>query len=183
MKALIIILIVVASLALVGGSGYLYASSGITSKTGYAKLGTPTGGSVDTLFSVKVGPGGLEPLKWLFAKVVDNSDHVHDIPKRLFKNVMQELQGVQLRVYDVGNNRQAFDSAIVETVASLKEKNWQTLMTVREGDERIIVLQYGNDESIEGLSVMVSSSDKAMFVNLIGPFDPKAIAETANQLN
>jgi hypothetical protein len=179
MKALKIILIVVVSLVLIGGCGYLYASSGIKSKTGYAKLATPR---VNALLSVSVGPRGLGPVRWLVEKITESSDHEHEIPQRLLKSVMQEVQGVQLRIYDVGNNRQAFDSAIAESVEGLKKKGWQTLMTVREGDERIVVLQYGNDEEIEGLSIMVSIPDNAVFLNLIGPFDPQAIVATANQM-
>jgi hypothetical protein len=178
MKVLKIIVIVIAALVLIGACGYLYASSGIKSKTGYAKLATPR---VNALLSVNVGPRGLGPVRWLVEKITESSAHDHELPERLIHSVMQELQGVQLRIYDVGSNRQAFDSAIAESVVALKEKGWQTLMTVRERDERIVVLQYGNDEEIEGLSIMVSIPDNAMFLNLIGPFDPQAIAEAANQ--
>lgn len=179
MKAIKIILIVVATLVLIGGCGYLYASSGIKSKTGYAKLATPR---ANALLSVSVGPRGLGPVRWIVEKIAENSGHDHEIPERLLKSLMDELQGVQLRIYDVGNNRQAFDSAIAESVAGLKKKGWQTLLTVRERHERIVVLQYGSDEQIEGLSIMVSIPDNAVFLNLIGPFDPQAIVATANQI-
>lgn len=180
MKALKIILIVVASLVLIGGGGYLYASSGIKSKPGYAKLATP---SATALLSVNVGHGGLGPVRWLIEQATENSDHGRRMPKRLLKTVLQDLQGVQLRVYDVGNNRQAFDNAIVDSVAALKLKSWKTLMTVRDGNEQIVVLQYGDDDKIEGLSIMVSTPENAVFLNLIGPFDPSVIVETANQIN
>ena len=180
MKVLKVSLIVVVSLLLIGGAGYLYASSGIKSKPGYANLVTPR---FNTLLSVNVGPSGLKPVRWLLEQASENSEHVHEMPKRLLKTVMQDLQGVQLRIYDVGNNRQAFDNAIAESVAALKQKNWQTLMTVRESDEQVVVLQYGDDERIAGLSIMVSTPENAVFVNLIGPFDPTEIAETANHIN
>ena len=180
MKALKIILIVVVSLGVIGGAGYLYASSGIKSKTGYAKLATPR---ANALISVSVGPSGLGPVRWIVEKITDSADFEHKIPKQLLNNVMQELQGVQLRVYDVSGNRHVFDSAIAESIASLTTKGWQALMTVRDGDERIVVMQYGTDDEIEGLSIMVSVPDNAVFLNLIGPFDPRAIAETASKMN
>ena len=179
MKALKIILIVVASLVLIGGGGYLYASSGIKAKPGYAKLTTPA----NALLSINVGRGGLRPVRWLLKQATESSDHGNKMPKRLLETVLQDLQGVQLRVYDVASNRQAFDKAIADSVAALKQQSWQTLMTVRDGDEQIAVLQYGDNDKIEGLSIMVSTPENAVFLNLIGPFDPSEILETANQIN
>ncbi len=183
MKALKIITIVVASLLLLGGVGYLYASSGVKSNPGYVKLAKPKGESVSTLLSLNIGPGGVRPTRWLFEKIVDGSDSEHEIPKRIFKNVLKELQGIQLRIYEVHGNRQVFDEAIAESAAVLEGKNWEHLVTVREENERIVIMQYGDDAQINGLSIMASTPDTALFLNLIGPFDLNAIAETASQVN
>lgn len=180
MKILKIILIMVVSLVLIGAAGYLYASSSMKSKPGYAKLNTP---SANALLSINVGRGGLGPVRWLLQQATENFEHGNRMPKRLLKTVLQDLQGVQLRVYEVGSNRQAFDNAITDTVTALKLKSWQTLMTVRDGDEQVVVLQYGDNNKIEGLSIMVSTPENAVFLNLIGPFDPSEIVETANQMN
>lgn len=180
MKALKITLIVAGSLLLFGGAGYLYASSGIKSKPGYAKLATPHRDSVTPLFSVSVGPGGVKPARWLLEKIVDDSEHVSDAPERMLRSALQELQGVQLQVYDVGTNRLVYDNAIADSVAKLKRKNWQTLATVRQDDVNVAVLKFGTGELIAGLSIMASTQDKAVFLNLVGPFDTKAIADTAH---
>jgi hypothetical protein len=184
MKALKITLIVVSSLLLVGGAGYLYAASGIKSKLGYSKLVTPTlvtqqGEAITALLSVNLGPSGLKPARWLLELVAEHSGSEHQIPKRVLNNVMQELQGVQLRVYEVGSNRHVFDKAIADSISGLKERNWLSLATVRENDVKVAVLQYLEGEQIEGLSIMASTPDKAIFLNLIGPFDLEMIAETA----
>lgn len=183
MKALKIGLIVVTSLMLVVGAGYLYASNGIKSKPGYVKLATLKGESVSALLSVNLGPGGVKPVRWLLEQFVYDSDHGYEVEERVFNSVLQELQGVQLRVYDVGTNRPVFDRAIADSVVSLKEKSWQTLATVRQDDVKIAVLKYGDGEQIVGLSIMASTPDKALFLNLIGPFDTAVIAEAANQMS
>jgi len=183
MKALKISLIILVSLALVGGMGYLYASSGIKSKPGYEKAAMPQLESVDALFAVNVGPGGVKPVRWLLEQIADSSGHTDQVPTRVLESALNELQGVQIRVYDADGNREVFDGAIADTVAALKQKNWQTLVTVRDEEEQIVVLRYGDDDHIAGLSIMASTPDNALFLNLIGPFDVEAIAAKASQLN
>ena len=183
MKALKISLIVTASLLIVFAAGYLYASSGLTSKPGYAKLALPEGPSVNGLFSINIGPSGVKPVRWLVGLVADDFHQVDHLPKRLIDDTLQDLQGIQLRVYEVGGNRHVFDEAIADTLVHLKEKNWQTLASIREDDVKIAVLQYGHDHKIEGLSVMASTPDRALFLNLIGPFDANAIAEKIELAN
>jgi len=176
-------LIVVATLVLIGGAGYLYASSGVKSKPGYAELVMPKGSSVNALVSVKLGPGGVGPARWVFDKIVEYSDHEIDAEARVVKDVLADLNGVQLRVYEVADNREAFDVAIAESVAALQAQNWQTLAKVYEDDERVVVMHNGNNTEIDGVSVMVSTPENAVFINLIGPFDGQAIADAVSQLH
>lgn len=182
MKALKITLIVLGTLVLIGGAGYLYASSGIKSKSGYAELAAVGIKANDAILSVNVGPGGLSPFRWLFEQALEHSDYTADVPEKVLLRALKEIQGVQLRIYDAANNRDIFDSAISETAAALKQKQWQTLMTVRDDDEHIVVLQYLDQDQITGLSIMASTPDKALFINLIGPFDTQAIASTVHEL-
>lgn len=183
MKIIKIISIAALSLILISGTGYLYASSGINSKQGYAQLAMPTGQSAHSLLSLNVGPNGVKPVRWLLKQVVHDSTYTSDMPEQVLKAVMQDLQGVQLRVYEVGDNRQVFDAAIAESVSSLKAKNWQTLASVRDDDVELVVLQYLALEKIAGLSIMASTSDNALFLNLIGPFDADDLANAVYQVN
>ena len=183
MKFFKVFLIVVATLLFIGGAGYRYASSGLNSKPGYAKLVMPKGSSANALVSVKLGPGGVGPARWIFEKIVENSDHQIDAEARVVKDVLADLNGVQLRVYEVADNRASFDTAIAESVAALQAQNWQTLAKVYEDDERVVVMHSGNNSQIDGVSVMVSTPENAVFVNLIGPFDGQAIAAAVNQLH
>ena len=171
-----IVLIVVFSLVLIGGAGYLYASSGIESKPGYVKLVLPSAESVDTQISLNLGPSGVGPVRWLFGQFASHSDRDLEMSERVLNGVLQDLRGVQLRVYDVNNNRPLFDQAISESLASLKGQGWQTLVKVREDDEHVVVMQSTQYEKVIGLSILASTPDKAVFLNLIGPFDPERIA-------
>lgn len=179
MKIVKISLIVIGSLILIGAAGYLYASAGLKSKPGYIDITAPNVGSESALLSVKVGPGGVRPLRWVFEKFAENSDHVSE---RAFLSAIKDLQGVQLRIYDSGDNRHIFDSAISETTADLKGRNWETLVTIRDDEEKITVMQYLDNDQIAGLSIMASTPDKAFFLNLIGPFDIETIAADAKQI-
>ena len=182
MKALKIILMVVGSLVLIGGAGYLYASSGIKSKPGYADFNPHDVGNRSSLFSVNIGPSGVKPLRRLLEHAAEDAIGDEKVPTLVLRTALQELQGVQLRVYDSTNNRDVFDSAISETAAALKQKQWQTLMTVRDDEEHIMVMQYLDQDQIAGLSIMASTPDKALFLNLVGPFDVDAIASKAKKL-
>ncbi len=178
MKALKICLITVASLLLIVGAGYLYASSGVKSKLGYAELALPKDENIRPLLAVNIGPGGVKPARWLADKVMVNVDHTGQVPERLLKSVINDIQAVQLRVYEIAGSRNVFDDAIIESVHSLRKKNWQTLATVREEDVKVVVMQYSQGEQLAGLSFMASTPENALFLNLIGPFNPDAIAQS-----
>lgn len=164
---------------LVCTAGYLYASNGIQSKIGYANLEAPNANAV---LSLKLGPRGLAPIKWFFAKALENNEHQNEAQERLVRNVMQELKGAQLRIYDVGSNRQVFDSAIADAVSELKKKGWEPLVVIRDENETVVVLQYGTEQIIEGLSIMANIDDSAVFLNLVGPFDPKTLSDSSQQI-
>ena len=183
MSILRICLIAFVTILLVGTAGYLYASGGVKSKPGYAKLITPKGKSVDTILSLNIGPGGVGPVRWLVEQIADESEEEHEVPERVLVSLLHELQGVQLRIYEVHNNRQIFDDAIADSVTALKAKSWETMLSVREDDDHIVAMQYGDDVQIAGLSIMASTPDKAVFLNLIGPFSPESIAETMSQMH
>lgn len=177
MKAFKIVLITIASLVFICGVGYLYASSGIKSKPGYVDITESPIDAESTEFSLNVGPGGIKPLRWVYEIIAQNVDETDRTSREVFAQVLKELQGVQLRVYDSKDKQPLFDSAIAETTALLKQENWQTLITVRENQDNVEILQLLDQEQISGLSIMVSSPDKAVFLNLIGPFDIDAISD------
>ena len=182
MKILQSILILVLTIALMLAAGYLYASSGIKAQPGYVKLELPSYGAAMPIISVKLGPGGIGPARWVLEQVVENSGHNSDVAEQVLAEVMRDLNGVQLAVYKVDDNREHFEEAISASAAKLKSQGWETLVRVRERDEHVVIMQAANDRTIDGLSLLVSNDENAVFINLIGPFDPHAIATVAAQL-
>ena len=180
MKVLRNTVIVFAALALIGSAGYLYALNGVKSNAGYADISSSWLEPRGAMLAVTLGPGAVKPFTWLFEQAVGQSEYSDDIPERVLAKALNELKGVQLRVYDADGNRDVFDSAIAETAAALKQKQWRVLISVRDDEDQIVVLQYGDDQQIAGLSIMASTPEKALFLNLIGPFDVDAITTTAS---
>ncbi len=176
MKAIRIVLLLVVSLILIGGVSYIYASSGVKSQQGYIDLPAAPTGLADALVAVNLGPGGVKPLRWLIEQWV-LQEEVLDGSDQILIDVLQELHGVQLRIYQVHDNQPVFVQAIDASVAALQQKDWHTLIKVRDGDEHLVVMQYGDDRQISGLSLLATIPENAVFLNLIGPFDAQAIAQ------
>lgn len=170
------------TLILIGSAGYLLAAGGIQSKPGYAKLTLPSWLSTNTALALNLGPRGLKPVRWMINRVVETSDQELELSERILINVLQDLQGVQLRIYEVENNRQVFEHAIDASVISLKRDDWQTLLSVREHDKHIVVMQSADEDIISGLSVLVSTPENAVFMNLVGRLNPESIAIIAESL-
>ena len=189
MKFLNYSLITLLALILIGSAGYLLAAGGMQSKPGYAKLTLPSWLSTNTAVALNLGPRGLKPVQWMINRAVNASDQELELPERILMNVLQDLQGVQLRIYEVENNRQVFEQAINDSIVSLKQQDWQTLLSVREDDKHIVVMQAEDKGLISGLSVLVSTPENAVFMNLVGQLNPESIAliaegfDPSNQTN
>lgn len=183
MKFLKYSFITLLTLVLVGSAGYLLAASGIQSKPGYVKLDLPSWFSTDTKVALNLGPKGLKPVRWVVKRVLEASDNELELSERILMSVLQDLQGIQLRIYEVENNRQVFEQAIADSVLSLRQQDWQTLLKVQEDDKHVVVMQSGDDGAITGLSVLVSTPENAVFMNLMGDLDPEAIAKIADDVS
>ena len=183
MKFLKYTLISLLTIVLIGSTGYLLAASNIESKPGYAKLTMPSWFTTDTIVSLNLGPSGIKPVRWLINSAINASGNELELSEKLLLSLMQDLQGVQLRIYEVDNNRLVFEQAIDASMKTLKQDNWQTLMTVREESNRVVVMQSGEEGIISGLSVLVSTPENAVFINLMGQINPESIALIADSIN
>lgn len=187
MKIFKILFFILLALLLIGAAGYLYASSGVKSKPGYVSFNalptTDNGELIEAMIAINVGPNGVAPMRWVIEKMADQADRVLQTSERVLLSVLQELQGVQLRIYEIRNNRRYIDRAIANSTAELSQNSWQPLVKVRDGEEYLVVMQFGNEQQITAISVMASTPENAVFLNLIGPFNPAAIAATAKQLH
>ena len=179
MQFLKYIFVTLLALLFIGVTGYVVASSGIKSQSGYANLTLPGWSARSTIVAVNVGPIGFKPVQWLVQQIVEHSDTDLDVAEKVLLGTIHDVQGLQLRIYNVDGDREVYDQAIKDSTERLKQQLWQTVVGVREDDQRIVVMQYEEEGIISGLTVLVSTPDNAVFVNLLGEFDPEEIARYA----
>jgi len=176
-------LITLLTLAVIGTAGYLLASTGAQSKPGYAKIDLPSRFSVKTSVAVDLGPNGIKPVRWAIKALIKHTDHQLDLSEQVILSVLLDLQGLQLRIYEVNDNRPVFDKVIDKAIVTLKKGGWKTSFSLREGDKRIVVMHVGEEDLISGLSVLGSTPEDAFFVNLMGRLAPESISKIIESLN
>jgi hypothetical protein len=160
---------------LIATASYLVVSTGAQSKPGYAKIDLPSWFSTKTSVALNLGPKGLKPVRWAIKHLIANSDHELNLSEQLILTVVLDLQGLQLRLYEVEDNRPVFDKAIDEAITTLKQGDWQTLLSLREDDKRVVVMHVGDEELISGVSVLGSTPESAFFINLVGRLTPESM--------
>ncbi|MGI9289143.1 MAG: DUF4252 domain-containing protein [Pseudomonadales bacterium] len=163
-----------------GLSGCLMTSADLQSHPGYADLSLPDRLQTSPSFSLALGPKALIPVRWFVRHAIENSDEAGEEANELARAVLQAVKGVRIRVYEVDNNDELFDTAVNESVSTLKQSGWQTLVTVKEADERVVIMQAGEDELIVGLSVLVINPEEAVFVNIVGELKPDDVVMLAD---
>ncbi|MDG1904738.1 MAG: DUF4252 domain-containing protein [Arenicella sp.] len=170
------------TLLFIGVTGLVVASTGIKSQPGYANLTLPSWSARNTIVAVNVGPIGFKPVQWLVQRIVEHSDKDLEVAERVLLGTIHDVQGLQLRIYNVNDDREVYDQAIKDSTERLKRDAWQTVVGVREDDQRIVVMQYEEAGVISGVTVLASTPDNAIFVNLLGEFDPEEIARYAEDV-
>ena len=170
-------------LVLVSAAGCVFASGGIKSKPGYAKLTSPNVLLNDTTLALNFGPRSIKSARWIIERFVNATDNKLEVPIQLLLSVLNDIQGLQLRIYEVENNQAIFERAIDDSVARLNADEWQTLVKVREEDQRVVIMQSGTEELITGLAILVSTPEDAVFINLVGPLKRESIAMIAENIN
>ena len=181
MRALKYTLVFVLSFVLLGMTSMLLASTGLKSQAGYAKLALPGWLERDTLVSVDMGPVGVKPVRWAISTALAAKQDSFELSERVLLDLLDDIDGIQLRIYQVDQNRQIYDQAIDASVAQLKQHDWQTLVSARQDDERVAIMQSQTGELITGLTILVNDGEHAVFINLCGQFNPQELAEQLNQ--
>lgn len=176
-------LISLLTLVVIGTAGYLVASTGAQSKPGYANIDLPSLLSVKTSVALDLGPNGIKPVRWAIKTLLKHTDHELDLSEQVILSILVDLQGLQLRLYEVKDNRPVFDKVIDKAIVSLKQGGWKTSVSLREDDKRIVVMHFGDEDLISGLSVLGSTPEDAFFINLVGRLTPESIAKIVESLN
>ncbi len=99
-------------------------------------------------------------------------------------DMLGKLKGVYVRGYKI-------DPAAVENIASrtgklaqsLSADGWETVVRMRDEEERVDVFLRSNQNRIAGLVVMVVGEDETIFVNIVGEIDPDDIGRIGGRVN
>lgn len=98
--------------------------------------------------------------------------------------MLGKLKGVYVRGYHVAP--ETIDRIATRTgrlASSLSDQGWETVVRVREDDERVDVFMRTTGDRIAGLVVMVVDPEETIFVNIVGEIDPSDIGRIGGRFN
>jgi len=102
--------------------------------------------------------------------------------------ILSKLEFVKVRIYDLNGDIETATKTITEVTKVIKKDNWENIITVNEDDEKVRIFSKTTDNKIEGIIVMIVTSDtekggEAVFINIVGEIDPAKIAKVTQSLN
>lgn len=101
--------------------------------------------------------------------------------------LLERLKAIEVRGYPL--TPEQFDDIgrrTGELARHLEERGWDTIVRVREREERVNIYMKMNGDAIAGLVVMVLEPDDeegAVFVNIVGEIDPEQIGKIGQKFN
>ena len=118
------------------------------------------------------------PLLRLAASILEGQDEQ-------LSQLIERIQLVRVHVYEVNDGTRDQFAASVQSIAqTLKGKNWEQLVTVKDGNENVAVFaNMPNGDTIAGIVVSVSDGGEAVFVNIVGDVAFESLAEIGKKLN
>jgi hypothetical protein len=111
-----------------------------------------------------------------------------------FAELVESLELIRVDAFSFDTTSKADLERQAESIEqALGEKDWQRVVSVKEDDERVHVYLKplsgsGEDDVIAGVAVVALEPDKgegnqAVFVNVVGRFDVKAVGKLMGNLN
>ena len=102
-------------------------------------------------------------------------------------SILSKLKAIEVRGYPLTSQTFAdIDQRTGQLARQLETQGWETVIRLREDDERVHVFLKANGNSIAGLVVMVldpSDEDGAVFVNIVGDIDPKEVGRIGQRFD
>ena len=102
-------------------------------------------------------------------------------------DVLRRLKAIEVRGYPL--TPEQFDEIGRRTgdlAKQLEARGWDTVVRVREQNERVNIYMKVNEDVVAGLVVMVLEPDNeegAVFVNIVGDIDPEQIGKIGQKFN
>lgn len=99
-------------------------------------------------------------------------------------DMLGKLRGVYVRGYKVAPGEAGRIAERTSRLAqSLSSSGWETVVRVREEEERVDVFLKTAQNRISGLVVMVVDEEETVFVNIVGEIDPEDIGRIGGRFN
>lgn len=103
-------------------------------------------------------------------------------------SIFRQLDSIQAYIVELEKDpaRTARAEKMVKDIETrLLGAGWESLARVREKDERVVVLVRNNDETIDGLTVLVfdRGESEVVFVNIAGKIDLAKLGEVSAKLD
>ena len=180
MKTFSLIIIFIAALLF---GGYLLATTGLESKPGYSQLKPLNTLEQQSTLSLRLGPFAMSPLHWLSKPFTSLAIDTHDVHADIVLSLLNKLEGLQLHVYDNVQQLSQMQQVVIDQKKALKMDGWETIVTVREDNEQVLIMSKTIDEAIVGLTVSVIDQQQAVFINLMGSINQEDLGNIARVLN
>ena len=169
MKLLNIICISVVTLIL---SGCISPYSSVKRSPGYADMKFPSFLKTDTRMRLNLGPMSMKPLRWAMANSEEGDLEIID-----------DVEAIRLRLYDANKGRDYLLKAIDNSRAQLLEDGWNTIVSITDTEDRVVVMTAEEDGIIQGVSIMLISDSEAVFANLVGDLEPEKVAKLISKMH
>lgn len=156
----IVLIILLSILTVTSGCGF--TTRALRHDIGYADLRLPSHRNIDRELGLNIGPTLVKTASRFIPK-----EDLEDI--RLLKHV----DGVRVAIYKVNNEDAVVRSSIEATATKLKATGWETLVSVNEEEERVVIMARMEGDILYGVVVLVTDKAEAVFLNLIGRIEPQ----------
>lgn len=102
-------------------------------------------------------------------------------------SLLQKLKAIEVRGYPLTPAQfENIGRRTGDLAKQLESRGWDTVVRVRERDERVNIYMKVTDDVIAGLVVMVLQPDEdegAVFVNIVGDIDPEEIGRIGRKFD
>lgn len=171
-------LLALAAILAAATPGTAFAQNNLRADPGYLDLTT-----VEQWFDAE--PWLEVNIKGALLNLIVGAAEAEDDPE--LTSILSKLKAIEVRGYPLtSQNFDDIDRHARQLAGRLESQGWETVVRLREDDERINVFLKSNGNSIAGLVVMVldpSDDDGAVFVNIVGDIDPKEVGRIGQRFD
>jgi hypothetical protein len=98
------------------------------------------------------------------------------------KDMMSQLEGIQILMYEAGEEGDAELARFKEEISNVKANNYTELMVVKESDEEVKFLARKEGDKIGELLLLINNGKEAGFVSIVGLIDMNTVAKLSKTM-